>query len=257
MDFDVQKARFDRICAHAMRQRHSMGEDGVGTLSEKRMHAVIKHWLCADESCHEVRLEGTRFVSDVRVGKDVYEVQTGHFYPMKKKIAHYLEQTDLTVTVVHPVSVMRWMCWIDPVTAEITPRKRVARRQKKEDILALAYELSPYLNHPRLRFCVLELETQEFRMLGKNAKDPKRDSHRYESVPIALLAESHFDSPADFSAFLPPTLTGCFTVKEFSAQTGIKGRDAYSAVRALCAFELLKPTNPIGKSMAFERVKPS
>ena len=108
------KARFDRLCREAMRIRPNLGDAGIGTLAEKCMHAVIKQYLCADVACHEVKVPNTRFVSDVRIGREVFEVQTGAFYPMKKKIDYYLTQTDYTVTVVHPIAAERWMSWVDP-----------------------------------------------------------------------------------------------------------------------------------------------
>lgn len=253
MEFEVKKARFDRICARAMRERHSMGEAGIGTMCEKRMHAVIKQYLCEDEDCHEVGIKDTRFVSDVRIGKDAYEVQTGAFYPMQKKIAYYMEHTDLTVTVVHPISTLRWMCWIDPETKEISSRKRVSRSERREDLLAELYCLLPYLKHPRLRFKLLFLETQDFRMLDGWSKDRKRGSNRYERVPISLIGEEDFTTPSDFSSFLPETLPEPFTVKQFSEMTKIRGRDAYSAVHVLCALGLIEQTESIGRSMAFRR----
>ena len=255
MDFEVQKARFDRICARAMRERHSMGDDGIGTMREKRMHAVIKQYLCEDESCHEVAVGNTRFVSDVRIGSDAYEVQTGAFYPMQKKIAYYMERTDLTVTVVHPISVLRWMCWIDPETKEITPRKRVGAHEHPADLLPELYCLLPYLQNPRLKFRLLLLETQDFRMLDGWSKDRKKGASRYERVPISLIGEEEFLTPSDFLSLLPACdLPERFTVKQFSALTKLHGRNAYSAVRVLCALGLLKQTDPVGRSMAFCRL---
>ena len=101
------KARFDRLCREAAMAARSNGEEGIGTLGEKRLHAVIKQYLCADHDLHEVGVRDTGFVADVRIGNDIYEVQTGAFYPMKKKIAHYMEHTEYTVTVVHPISAKR------------------------------------------------------------------------------------------------------------------------------------------------------
>ena len=82
---DYKKARFDRLCREAIAERRVQGEAGIGTLAEKRLHAVIKKYLCADEDCHEVGVLDTRYVSDVRIGNEIFEVQTGAFYPMKKK----------------------------------------------------------------------------------------------------------------------------------------------------------------------------
>ncbi len=255
LEWNEKKARFDGICAAAMRETHAMGNGGIGTLCEKRMHAVIKRYLCEDENYHEVKIGHTRFVADVCMGNEIYEVQTGALFPMKKKIAYYMEQTDYTVTVVHPMSALRWMCWIDPDTKEISPRKRVARYERREQFLAELYAFLPYLGSDRLRFRLLQLETQDFKILGnRTSKDPKKQSQKYERVPIALLEEERFDEPSDFASFLPKDLpTHGFTVKEFSHAVKLRGRDAYSAVRVLAAVGLLEQVDPIGRSMAWRR----
>lgn len=255
MEWNEKKARFDGICAAAMREAHAMGNGGIGTLCEKRMHAVIKRYLCEDENCHEVKIGHTRFVADVCVENEIYEVQTGPLFPMKKKIAYYMEHTDYTVTVVHPMSALRWLCWIDPNSKEISPRKRVARYERREQFLAELYAFLPYLGSDRLRFRLLLLETQDFKILGnRTSQDPKKQSQKYERVPIALLEEECFDKPSDFASFLPKDLPKrCFTVKEFSNAVKLRGRDAYSAVRVLAAVGLLEQVDPIGRSMAWRR----
>lgn len=252
--FTAHKARFDRLCADAMRRDIRLCDSGIGTLGEKRLHAVIKRYLCEDEDCHEVGVLDTRFVSDVRIGSDVYEVQTGGFYPMKKKIAHYLEKTDCTVTIVHPLPAVRWMAWIDPKTAEISPRRKVSAIARPQDLLPELYALSYYLQHPRLKFRLLLLETQDFRVLNPRARSPKSHTKHYERIPLSLIDEIDFDTPDDFRRLIPSDLPTHFTVKDFSAHTKIRGINAYSAVRALVALGIVQPADPIGRAMGFRVV---
>lgn len=252
----LHKTRFDRLCRDAMLARPDSG-DGIGTLGEKRMHAIIKQFLCADPCCHEVKLEGTRFVSDIRIGNEIFEVQTGDFYPMKKKIAYYLEHTDCTVTVIHPISVLRWMSWVDPVSMEIAPRRRVPRVGRPADLLPQLYSLLPHLQNPRLRFHLLLLETQDFRLLNGRSADRKQHATHYERIPLSLQGELFFNTPSELSALIPPELPSHFTVKEFSARSKLRGRDAYSAVRALAGLGLAESAEPIGRSMGWRRTDSS
>lgn len=251
-EFSFHKARFDRLCREAMLARPDSGE-GIGTLAEKRMHAIIKQFLCDDPACQEVKLNGTRFVSDIRIGNEIYEVQTGSFFPMKKKIAYYLEHTDCTVTVVHPIPVLRWSSWVDPKSMEISPRKRVTRACRPSDLLPELWWLAPHLQNARLRFCLLLLETQDFKLLDGSSPDRKRHATHYERIPLSLQGELHFSCPAELSALIPSDLPAHFTVKQFSALSKIRGRKAYSAVRALVALGLARPADPIGRSMGFLR----
>lgn len=250
----VHVSRFERMCRAALLQGRSEGEAGIGTLKEKRLHSIIKHFLCDNETYHEVGIADTRYVADVRIGNLIYEVQTGDFYPMRRKIEHYLTKTDCTVTVVHPIPVCKWISWVDPETHEILPRKRSPKRGSPIDLLPQLYSLLPHLQNPRLRYHLLLLEVEDFRLLnGRRSRDRKRGSERYERIPLSLLGELELQSPADFARFVPAELPRVFTVREFSALTGIRGRDAYSAVRVLSALGFFCEGEKRGRSMTWER----
>ena len=242
---------FQDLCNEIIRERRSNGEMGIGTLAEKRLHAMLKRYVCPNTDLHEVGVADTRFVSDVRIGSDAYEIQTGSFYPMKKKIAYYLEHTDCTVTVVHPIPSVRWMSWVEPETMEIRPRRRVAGK-KAMDLLPELYHLLEHLNHPRLQFRLLLVEVQDFKLLNGWSGDRKRGAARYERIPLGLIDEINLCTPDDFRRFLPPELPAHFTVKEFSTLTKLRGRDAYSAVRVLAALGLIKAAEPLGRSMGWK-----
>lgn len=247
----ARAARFARICEDAMRERRSTENAEIGTLSEKWQHQIIKRYLSENPDDHEVKVPSTRFVSDVRVGREVFEVQTGAFYRMQKKIGWYLEQTDWSVTVVHPIPQNRWISWINAETEEITPRKKSPRHGRAEELLPELYGLLPYLGNPRLRFRVLMLEVQDFRLLNPRSRNPHRGGARFERIPLSLTEELMLSSPSDYIRFLPQGLPSPFTVREFSECTRIRGRDAYSAVRVLAALGLLSAAPPRGKAMAF------
>lgn len=254
LDPAARRARFRRLAAESARSRHVQGLAGFGTLQEKRLHAVVKSYLCENTDYHEVGVLNTRYVADVRVGNEIYEVQTGSFYPLKEKIAYYLDHTDCSVTVVHPLAVERTVSWVDPNDGSVTPPRKIAYRSRPEELLAELYPLLPYLSSPRLSFRLLLLSVEDYRLLNGWSADRKRGSRRYERVPVDLLDDLCFSSPADFRRFLPETLPSPFTVRQFSNATRVRGRDAYSSVRVLTALGLVRPAPPVGRVMAFERV---
>ena len=248
--FERERARFDRLCMEAVATEHVSGQAGIGTLAEKRLHAVIKRFLAADERYQEVGIPDTRYVADVRIGNHIFEVQTGDFAPMRDKIAYYLEHTDCAVTVVHPIPVKKWISWIDPKSGEISERAR-APKKKPCDLLPQLYALLPMLGNPRLRFRLLLIEAHDFRMLSTRSKKPKSRAKKYERIPLSLIGIMDFDEAADFRALIPPDLPAHFTVKEFSKRSHLHGIDAYSAVRALVALGLFAEGERIGRSMGF------
>ncbi len=245
------RARFSRICREVMQEGPHTSDGGIGTLGEKRMHLILKRYLTPDADLHEVGVLDTRYVSDVRIGNDIYEVQTGAFYPMRKKIAHYLEKTDCTVTVVHPIVVDKWVSWVDPATGDLSPRKKSPKHASPISLLPQLYSLLPHLGNPRLRFRLLMITAEDFRLLDGWSRDRKRGSNRYERIPLELLGELEFSSPQDLATLIPQDLPSPFTVKDFMRHAHLRSRDAYSAVHVLEALRLITPTDPIGRAMAF------
>ena len=59
--------RFERICKTDSESVHI--QNGIGTLSEKRLHRILKCYLCADSASHEVKLG--RYVADVFNGNEI------------------------------------------------------------------------------------------------------------------------------------------------------------------------------------------
>lgn len=246
-------ARLRRYRDRFARIRHEQGTDGIGTLGEKRMHLILKHLFCAAEEYHEVKMEGTRFVADIRIGNEIREIQTGSLAPLKKKLEYYLTKTDCTVTVVHPIIVDKWVVQIDRSTHELSEKKKSPKHERDIDLLAALFPLRELLPSERLRFCSLYLEALDFRVLSDRKKRGKRKAEQYERIPLRLLGMEDFASPEDFARFLPDTLPHRFTVKDFSAATGVRGVDAYSAVRVLLSLGLLREGEKIGRAMGFER----
>ena len=72
---------------------------GIGTLSEKSVHAILKLYYAPDEDMHEIPIEN--FVADIYTGKEIVEIQTRQFNKMREKLAVFLKQ--YPVTVVYPI----------------------------------------------------------------------------------------------------------------------------------------------------------
>ena len=93
---------------------------GIGTLSEKTVHAVVKHYMEPNEDYHEVPLEG--FVADIFREDAVTEIQTAHFNVLRRKLDKFLPL--YPVTIVYPIPAVKWVIWVDPGSgAEVSRRK--------------------------------------------------------------------------------------------------------------------------------------
>ena len=56
---------------------HNFLQHGIGSLSEKVQHAILKNYYCPNPSCQEINLG--RFVADIADQNGVIEIQTKGF----------------------------------------------------------------------------------------------------------------------------------------------------------------------------------
>lgn len=255
----VSRARFARLIRENMLEAQAH-DGGIGTLGEKRMHAVIKNYL-ADRRFQEIRMDAvegshaTRFVADVFDGERIFEVQTGSFYPLRAKLDYYLKKTPYHVTLVHPVSVVKRLSWIDPVTGEISTPRKSPRRGRIQDVAGQLFWLTPYISSGRLSLRLLLCETSEYRWKNGWGKGGKRGSIRYERIPTALLDDLTYTTPEDYRAdFLPDTLPERFTAAEYARATRICGMATYGTLGFLTALGLLCEDGKSGRGKAWRRV---
>ena len=94
--------------------------NGIGTLKEKTMHAVLKNFYEPDISHQEIKVG--RFVADILRDDEIIEIQTRSFNAMRKKLSVFLEK--YPVTIVYPIPHNKWLYWIDEDTGEVSKKRK-------------------------------------------------------------------------------------------------------------------------------------
>ena len=246
--------RFERICRDFVQAGKPDGDTatGIGTLGEKMLHAVIKSYVCEDLSCHERTLSAdSRMVADVYRNGHIYEVQTGGFFPLKKKIGWYLDNTDCHITVIHPLPAVKYLSWIDP-DGSISPRRRCAGKKDPKSAAKEIYWLSDFVGNPRLSVQLMFLEIEEYRKRDGWGNGGKRGSHRYELLPTDLLDVYRYTSSADYRAAFPD-LPDVFTSKEFAKRTHLRGRLLYNGLSLFVTLGGAVEDGKIGKAKRYKK----
>lgn len=252
---------FALACEEALRAGKSRA--GIGTYGEKMLHSSLKLFICDDKSRHEIKIypgtpgeSGGResvYIADVLLGCDIYEIQTGGFYPLRQKIQYYLDQTEYNVRVVCPLAARKWVSWIDPATSDISNRRLSPKRQSGRDLLPELFWLIPYLNNRRLSFRVLLLEIDEFRLKNGWGDGGKRGSARYERIPRGIIGIEDFAVPADYIPLMPEDLPERFTAAEFGRASRLRGRNIYSVIKVFCELGLLRPDGARGRAVLYRK----
>ena len=251
----AEELRFSRLC-HEELSRDKVRE-GIGLLEEKRLHSVFKRWICDDFETHEQKVPGRgeksrKFVADVLTKEgEIFEIQTADLYPMRKKIEFYMNETDHTVTVLHPLIGKKQILWMHPQTGEITPARSTLREGVLHGVAQLKAYI-PYLCTPRFHLIFPVIEAEEYRLLDGWGKGGKRGSHRYELLPRALTEVYRLSTREDFLAIFPEMPTE-FTAKEFGKYTRLRGYDLYDVLAVFEGLGIIEKCGTRGRAAVWRK----
>lgn len=191
------------------------GEKGIGTLSEKSVHSVLKYYFAPDEKYHEQKI-GT-FVADICIDGEIYEIQTKQFYLMKRKLEYFLKEHD--VTIVYPVSLENTLHWVGD--ERITSSRKVRKKGMPYLFFHELYGIKDFLHHPNLHFILAIMSTEEYRLLDGYGPQKKIRATKTDKAPIKLLDLISIWNPEDYKQLIPEGLPEEFTSEIFGKKAGI------------------------------------
>ena len=199
--------RFSKICHGIL--MHGKGGSGIGTLSERTMHAAVKCFLSDDPARQEVPVPP--YVADVmEEDGHIFEVQTQGFFRLVPKLDLFLQDHD--VTVVYPYPLERYTVTLTEQGEIKTPRRKSTRPGRLAAVPEEFYALRSLLSHPRLHLRILLLEVTDYRMPGTPpGRKRRRASTRVERMPCRLLGDFSPAEPKELNAFLPDDLPEVFS----------------------------------------------
>lgn len=222
---------------------------GIGTLSEKTVHAVLKRYLVPNEACHEVKCG--RYVADIFCDGEIMEIQTAGFNRLRSKLDEFLK--DKEVTIVYPIPHIKWLIWIDEQTGEISKKRRSPKVGTYYEAFYELYKIKMYLKHPGLHFRLILMDVEEYRLLNGYSQDRKKGSERFDRIPKELVEEKFLNSPDDFRELVPEELCQPFTVKMFQKQTGLSLKKAGVAVNVLSYLGVIRQIGKEKNAYLYER----
>lgn len=210
----------------------------ITTYMERSLHLAMKRHFCPDESLHEQRIG--KYIADAFDGKTLFEIQTGSFSSLRKKIQFYLENTDFNVLVIHPLAYNKRIIWIDKDTGNVAAKPRLsAKHETVISSLPQIFYLNEFLGHPRLSFCFPLLEISELRLLDGYGKDRKKRSTSVDKLAGELYEIKYVNSASDIADIIRSRLPSSFSRSELSKALGLRGRKLWAAQNLLTATGIL------------------
>lgn len=185
---------------------------GIGTLSEKTVHAILKNYYEPDEDKQEIPIEN--YVADIYAQGEIIEIQTRQFNRMRDKLSVFLPL--YPVTIVYPIPREKWLIWIDEESGELSRKRKSPVKGNPYAAFPELYKIKMFLKDPNLRLKFVLLDMEEYRLLNGWSRDKKRGSSRYDRIPTALVEEIEIGCPQDYMQFVPIELEDEFTSREFA-----------------------------------------
>ena len=208
---------------------------GIGTLSEKTVHAFLKNLYMPDPSMQEIPLG--KYVADIFDGNTVTEIQTRNFAVLRRKLDSFLPLCP--VRVVYPVVCSLSVVWTDPETGAASSPRKSPKHGKPTDALHELWQIRDYLTNPELTVEIVLLNAEEYRIRNGRGPEKKKGGTKADRVPTELVEILRFERPEDYRIFLPDTLPDKFSAPEYGKAAGLRQRQAYSAVHVLESLGLI------------------
>lgn len=223
----------------------------ITTYKERALHHSLKTYFCSDETKHEIKIG--KFVADVCNENTIFEIQTGNFSPLRKKIQFYLENTDFEIVIVRPIAQNRRIFWLD----EFGELKKAPRLSSKHENLASGiadiHYLYELLGNSRLSFCFVLMEIDEIRLLDGYGKQKKIRATSVDRVAGEIYSLRYIKDAEDVKNALFPLLPNePFGREELSKALKLKGLKLWSAQKLLFETDLLS-CEKMGNKLVFAK----
>ena len=246
----MSERSFEEVCAEVVAGEKK--NNGIGTLGEKTLHAVIKEYLSPDAEEQEVKIG--RYFADIACGKSITEIQTRSFSKLKDKLAAFIAE-GYEVTVVHPIAQVKWLCWVDEETGEVTKKRKSPKNGSIYDSYRELISIKDVLGNEKLKIRFLMLELTEYRLKNGWSRDGKKGSTRFDRIPERILAEVLLEDKADYVKLLPFTLPDEFTAKDLKACAKVSDRSASCGISILLKMGIIERTGKKGRAYIYKRTE--
>ena len=184
---------------------------GIGELNEGPLHATLKSYYAANGGAVEVPMEG--YVADAVRGGIIYEVQTGSFSGLQRKLSHLV--TLGPVVLVHPIASNSTIVKVDE-SGEIISRRKSPKHGELINIVGQLVYIPQLINEPNLSVEVVLTDEEEIRTYDPN-KRRGRGGWRVQARVLKDIVDSkRIGGVAELWDFVGDELKEPFTTKELA-----------------------------------------
>lgn len=242
----IDEAAFEAARQRIIGKKHD--DKGIGTLSEKTLHAVLKAYYEPDEDNQEVAVNG--YYADIYNQDGIIEIQTRQLGKLRDKLTVFLNEYN--VRVVYPLPYEKYLSWIDPESGIVSSRRKSPKRYSIYDAMYELYRIKPFLKNPNLKVTVIMMDMEEYKLLNGWSYDKKRGAVRYDRIPVGIRKIIELDCPQDYMQFVPDGLEDGFTSADFARTAHVDKKTAGNVLAMLNYMEQVKRVGKKGNSFIYD-----
>lgn len=243
---EADRQRFQEIREKALGTERI--RDGIGTLSEKTTHMILKNYYEPDPHKQEIPIGN--YVADIFTGQEIIEIQSAQFGKMRDKLEAFLPE--YPVTIIHPIPYKKWVIWVDEETGALSPPRKSPKKSGAYEAFLELYRIRDYLADRHLTVKLLLLEMEEYKLLNGYGRNKKIRASRYDRIPLEILEEIVIERPEDLMQFIPLELEEPFTRKQFAKAAHIDERLASLVLKLYQYYGMIEHTGQEGRSYLYE-----
>ncbi|MBR4888761.1 MAG: hypothetical protein IKU17_06415 [Clostridia bacterium] len=244
---EPMEQRFE--AARAMLVDRERPQNGIGTLGEKTLHAVLKYTFEPDAACHEQKVGS--FVADIHNNDGITEIQTRGFTPLRRKLKYFLPL--FPVHVVFPVAAAKYLRWIDPETGETTPRRKSPKQTPLCEATFEFIRILDCIGHENLRLTIVLLDVEETRVITGQNRFGKKASTRVERIPLRWVRTVELRTKEDYLQLLPEKLPEEFTLNDLKKAAKINQKRAQTALQFLRKLDIVENCGKTGRQLLYRK----
>ena len=221
-------------------------QSGIGTLSERSVHAVLKKYYEPFSDSHEIKLG--RYIADIVGENGIIEIQTAQLFKLKDKLKTFIPCC--RTTVVYPLIAERRIVKCDIHGNKISARKSPLKLNPYNAFEEL-YPLREFISDENFRFCICIIKADVFKAPGKTTKGKTKNNIKSDTVPTELIDEIYLNSPRDYFQFIPENLPEKFTSADFSETARISKNLARTFLNTVTAAGCAERCGKSGNNILF------
>ncbi len=223
-------------------------DKGIGTLAEKSVHGVLKHFFEPNEDYHEVAMDG--YFADIYSPQGVVEIQTRSFARLKDKLQVFLQY--YPVTVVYPLADNTWVTRFNKSTGEVISKRKSPHHQNVYDAFYELYNIWEYIDNEGFSVKLVFMDVEEYRLSTRSRKVGRKRTDKYDKIPLGITKIITLECSKDYVQFVPYELIEEFTVAEFAKAAHISCDKASIVVNFLCKINVLVRAGKRGRAYIYK-----